>query len=51
VVGCYLVEQGMSGEKALTEIARRRAHTPDGWRRSPETEAQRDLVRRWAPMG
>ena len=48
VVGCYLVEQGMSGEDALTEIARRRADTPDGWRRSPETEAQRDLVRSWA---
>lgn len=51
VVGCYLVEHGMSCEEALAEIARRRADTPDGWRRSPETTAQRDLVRRWASYG
>ncbi len=51
VAGCYLVEQGMSGEEALAEIARRRADTPDGWRRSPETEAQRDLVRMWGSYG
>jgi predicted protein tyrosine phosphatase len=51
VVGCYLVQQGMSGEKALAEIARRRADTPDGWRRSPETDAQQELVRSWGVTG
>ena len=47
VVGCYLVEQGMSGKEALREIARLRRGTGDGWRRSPETRAQRAMVRRW----
>ncbi len=51
VVGCYLVQQGMSGEEALAEIARSRADTPDGWRRSPETDAQRELVMGWGVIG
>lgn len=48
VAGCYLVQRGWSGPEALAEIARRRAGTPDGWRSSPETEAQRQMVLEWA---
>lgn len=47
VIGCYLVRHGLSGEAALAEIARLRQHTPDGGRPSPETEAQRSMVRGW----
>ena len=47
VVGCHLVQHGMSGEEALREIARLRQDTPDGWKRSPETQAQREFVRSW----
>ncbi|MFO1217706.1 MAG: dual specificity protein phosphatase family protein [Burkholderiaceae bacterium] len=48
-VGCWLVQQGLSGEAALAAIAAKRsvvsrlALSP----RSPETEAQREFVRRW----
>ena len=48
VIGCYLVQHNMSGEEALNEIARLRQSTPDGWKRSPETEAQREMVRNWS---
>jgi protein tyrosine phosphatase len=50
-VGCWLVEQGLSGEAALATIAVKRqvvsrlALSP----RSPETDAQREFVRRWIP--
>ena len=47
VVGCYLVAHGMSGKEAMKEIARLRRGMGDGWRRSPETRAQRAMVRRW----
>ena len=48
VVGCYLVQHNMSGEEALKEIVRLRQDMPDGWKRSPETVAQRELVRSWS---
>lgn len=50
VVGCYLVRQGYSGEKALALLA-------DCWQtvpksllnpRSPETDAQRAFILNWA---
>jgi protein-tyrosine phosphatase len=41
-IGCYLVRQGAGGEEALRRVA---ALLGDG---SPETEAQRRFVRRWA---
>jgi hypothetical protein len=52
VVGCHLVEQGLSGEEALGEVARLFAtmsmeklrNHPDG---SPETEAQKAMIRHW----
>lgn len=47
VVGCWLVEQGMSGKEALAQIQRLRQGTPDGWKRSPETEAQTSMVWGW----
>lgn len=50
VVGCYLVRHGMSGPQAITQIARWRAATPDGWKPSPETRPQTDLILRWAEL-
>jgi protein-tyrosine phosphatase len=47
VVGCYLVRHGADAETALAEIARRRQGTPDGYRRSPETNEQRQFVLTW----
>ncbi|MEW5873032.1 MAG: hypothetical protein AB1894_27480 [Chloroflexota bacterium] len=49
LVGCYLARHGMAqGEAAIARIAELRRGTPDGWKRSPETEAQRRLVTGWA---
>jgi protein-tyrosine phosphatase len=47
VVGCYLVNQGLSGAAALETITRLRQPLPKGYRLSPETSAQCDLVRTW----
>ncbi len=47
VVGCYLVRHGADAETALAEIAGRRQGTPDGYRRSPETNEQRQFVLTW----
>jgi hypothetical protein len=47
VIGCYLVNQGMSGDAALAQIAQWRQGTPDGWKHSPETDAQRQRVQLW----
>ena len=52
-LGCWLVEQGLAGPDALALIARKRstlarlAVAPH----SPETDAQRAFVLRWAPRG
>lgn len=49
VIGCYLVEQGLSGPQALDKIAAawrsvaKRTRFPT----SPQTDAQLDFVRRW----
>jgi hypothetical protein len=50
VVGCFLVERGMSGMDALSEVGRLHAATPDGDRPSPETPAQQDMVLNWAAV-
>jgi protein tyrosine/serine phosphatase len=50
VVGCYLVRHGMSGPQAIDQIARWRLSTPDGWKPSPETRPQTDLILRWAEV-
>jgi protein-tyrosine phosphatase len=47
VVGCFLVRRGLSGEAALRQIAGWREGTPDGWKRSPETDEQREFVLNW----
>jgi hypothetical protein len=47
VIGCYLVEHEVTDTEALAEIQRRRRGTKDGWKRSPETPAQVDFVKRW----
>ena len=48
VVGCYLVRHGMGGEEALAEIAYLRRGTANGWRLSPQTKAQREMVQGWS---
>jgi len=49
VVGCWLVEQaGMEGHAALGRIVELRRGTPDGRRRSPETDEQCAVVRGWS---
>lgn len=50
VVGCYLVRHGLSGPQAIAQIAHWRASTPDGWKPSPETRPQTDLILRWAEL-
>lgn len=47
VVGCHLVRHGMSGAAALEAIQQLRALLPKRDRPSPETTAQREMVRRW----
>jgi protein tyrosine/serine phosphatase len=47
VVGCWLVEQGYAGLAAIEQIAELRAHTPDNYKRSPETREQRRYICEW----
>ncbi len=47
VVGCYLVRHGLSGKQALARIADLRRGTPDGWKRSPETSDQVEMMMAW----
>ena len=47
VLGCYLVEHEVSVAEAFAEIQRRRRWTKDGWKKSPQTPAQVDFVKRW----
>lgn len=47
VIGCYLVDNGRTGEDALAEIAQLRQGIPSANRQSPETRAQRALVLGW----
>jgi len=49
VVGCWLVQEtGVSAQEAIAKIAQMRCDTPDGWKRSPETDEQRAFIARWA---
>lgn len=49
VVGCWLVQDtGISADEAIAKIAQMRRDTPDGRKRSPETDEQRAFIRRWA---
>lgn len=49
VAGCWLVEQGRSGDEALEELNRLWQQSPRSlqWFSIPETDAQTDYVRRW----
>ena len=47
VIGCYLVNQGLSGSEALSRISELRKDVAGSFRKSPETEIQRDFVRNW----
>jgi len=45
VIGSYMVsEMNLTGKEALESIATLRKGTPDGWRQSPETLEQRQMV-------
>jgi hypothetical protein len=52
VVGCHLIRRGLArGEAALAAIGRLRRNEETADKPSPETEAQRDMVRAWAGDG
>ncbi|HEV8018499.1 MAG TPA: ADP-ribosylglycohydrolase family protein [Steroidobacteraceae bacterium] len=50
VAGCLLVEHGLSGEEALTELNRLWQQSPraQDWPVVPETDEQADYVRQWS---
>lgn len=52
VIGCWLVDQGLSGESALQEVQRLYATTAKVARipRSPETDDQRRYVLSWSKV-
>jgi atypical dual specificity phosphatase len=47
VAGCWLVEQGLSGNDAIERIKQLRRGTPDGHRWSPETAEQEAFIKEW----
>jgi ADP-ribosylglycohydrolase len=51
VAGCFLAEQGFSGSEALRELNRlwQQSARAGDWPEVPETAAQADYVRQWAP--
>lgn len=51
VIGCLLVERGLTGEQALRELARLwpQSGRSQNWPSIPETDAQRAYVRNWTP--
>lgn len=50
VVGCWMVRHGAAGDEALQRISALRQGTPDAWKPSPETPAQREMILSW-PRG
>lgn len=51
VIGCLLVERGLTGEQALDELARLwpQSGRSREWSHIPETDAQSEYVRTWLP--
>lgn len=47
VVGCYLVDQGFTGNQALTQIIALRQNPGRIWTPSPETNEQIEFVLNW----
>ncbi len=47
LVGCYLVQHGLTGEQALARLAELRAGLSSAWRRSPESNEQWQMVLDW----
>lgn len=48
VAGCYLAENGFSGEAAIVELQKKFAvSTNSKWNKSPETDAQIAFVKAW----
>ena len=47
VIGCYMVEQGMTGAEAIQRIEDLRKPTPYSRVRSPDNEVQRKMVLGW----
>ena len=52
VVGCFLVERGLSGEQALDELNRlwQQCQRSQNWPHVPETDDQVEFVRSWRPQ-
>lgn len=48
VAGCWLVEEGSSGDDAIERISQLRRGTPNRHARSPETAEQRTFVCEWS---
>jgi len=49
VVGCWLVRHGLHGADAIARIAELRREVSDAFVVSPQTAAQRAMVRAWKP--
>ena len=47
IVGCWLAQNGHAGDEALLRLARLRSACSSAFGRSPETDEQREIVRRW----
>lgn len=47
VAGCWIVEQGMTPNEALTRLSVLRKDCPDGRIRSPENDVQKVFVENW----
>jgi ADP-ribosyl-[dinitrogen reductase] hydrolase len=52
VIGCFLVERGMSGPEALEELNRiwQQSKRSETWPHVPETDEQSEYVRAWTPQ-
>ena len=52
-VGCFLVEQGLDGDAALTELNRLwlQSARSDSWPQLPQTDKQAAYIRGWTPTG
>ena len=47
VVGCYLIEKGLTTEEALNKISSLRKGTLGSWWKSPELNLQINFIKRW----